>query len=111
MKQQNYLYILSNSRVAAIDKKSGEIKWEVKANQYLSGKTGLTFGQISVEDNKIYIGSTGVLLCLNCKDGSLVWKNELKGWGYHFVSMANAGNEATAAASAIHTATVINASS
>jgi serine protease inhibitor ecotin len=39
-----------------------------------------------------------VLLCLDAKDGSLLWQNTLKGWGYGFVSMANAGNEAAAAA-------------
>lgn len=58
----------------------------------------LSFGQINVEDNKIFIGSSGILLCLSTKDGSLIWKNELKGWGYNFVSLANAGNDSTIAA-------------
>jgi hypothetical protein len=35
---------------------------------------------------------------MRAKDGSLVWKNELKGWGLQFISMANAGNEAAASA-------------
>jgi hypothetical protein len=46
----------------------------------------------------------GILLCLSAKDGALIWKNELKGWGYNFVSMANAGNEAAGAASAAQAA-------
>ena len=98
MKQQNHLFILSNGRVAAINKKDGEIVWEVKLKQYLSNSLSCSIGQISVEGNKIFVGCSGILLCLNTKDGSLVWKNELKGWGYQFVSLANATNEAASAA-------------
>lgn len=111
MKTTPALYILSNGRVAAINKKDGNIIWEVKLKQYLDTKMTLSIGQIAVEDNKIFVGSTGVLLCLNTKDGSLIWKNELKGWGYNFVSMANVTNEAAASATlnAAATATVIAA--
>lgn len=101
--KQTHLFILSNGRVAAINKKDGTIVWEVKLSTYLSSKMSLSFGQISLEDNKLFIGSTGLLLCLDARDGSLVWKNELKGWGYNFVSMANVGNDA-AVAGASHTA-------
>ena len=117
MKQNNSLFILSNGRVACINKKNGEIIWEVKLKQYLTNNVTLSIGQINVEDNKVYIGSSGILLCLNAKDGSLLWKNELKGWGYNFVSMANVGNESAGAAainaanaSMAATTTVITAS-
>ncbi|HSN61786.1 MAG TPA: PQQ-binding-like beta-propeller repeat protein [Ferruginibacter sp.] len=96
--KQNNLFILSNGRVAAINKKNGEVVWEVKLKTYLPGTMTLSIGQINVEDNKIYVGSTGIIICLSTKDGSLIWKNELKGWGYNFVSMANVGNDAAAAA-------------
>ena len=98
MKQKDYLYVLSNGRVAAINKKDGTIVWEVKLKQYLSSKMTLTYGQISAEGDKLFIGATGILVCLSIKDGSLIWKNELKGWGYSFVSMSNANNESAAAA-------------
>jgi outer membrane protein assembly factor BamB len=97
MRQPTALFILSNGRLAAINKKNGEIIWEVKLKQYLNNKLSLTIGQLSVEEDKIYVGCSGILLCLSTKDGSLIWKNELKGWGYNFVSMANAGNEAASA--------------
>jgi outer membrane protein assembly factor BamB len=100
MRQKNALFIFSRGRVAAIDKKTGEIIWEVKIKDYLNRNASFYYGQIVVEDNKVFVGTTGILLCLNAKDGSLIWKNELKGWGYQFVSMANAGNDASAAASA-----------
>lgn len=100
MKKQNHLFILSNGRVAAIDKKLGEIIWEVKLKTYVGSAMMMTFGQIMVEDNKLFIGSSGMLLCLSAKDGSLLWKNELKGWGYNFVSFAGAPNESAIAAAA-----------
>jgi len=103
--KQNHLFILSNGRVAAINKKDGEIIWEIKLRQYLSGSVSYVVGQISVEDNKIFVGVSGIVLCLSTKDGSLIWKNELKGWGFQFVSMANVNeNAAGAAAISAHAA-------
>lgn len=101
MKKMQALFIFSNGRVAAIDKKSGEIIWEIKINDYVKSSGGKYYGQIVVEDNKVFVGTAGILVCLNAQDGALLWKNELKGWGYQFVSMANAGsNDITSAASA-----------
>lgn len=98
MRQHSILYILSNGRVAAINKKDGSIAWEVKLKEYGLSNLAHSVGQITVEDNKIYVGCAGILVCLNTKDGSLIWKNELKGWGFGFVSMANVNNEAAGAA-------------
>jgi len=104
--KQNNLFILSNGRVAAINKKDGQIIWEVKLRQYLSSSSVATaLGQISVEDNKIFVGVSGILLCISAKDGALIWKNELKGWGFAFVSMANVSNDSASAAAINATAT------
>lgn len=101
MKPNNHLYIFSNGRVAAINKKDGQITWEVKLKQYVTNGVSNAVGQISVEDSKIFVGVSGVLLCLSTKDGSLIWKNELKGWGFQFVSLANVNNETAGAAASI----------
>lgn len=93
------LYILSSGRVAAIDKGNGEIVWEVKLKEYAGGAVSHSIGQIALEQGKLYIGCAGILLCLSANDGSLIWKNELKGWGYQFISMANVNNDAAGAAS------------
>lgn len=99
MKTIKVLYILSNGKVAAINKKDGSIVWEIKLKTYVGKSLNYSIGQITVEDDKLYIGVTGILICLNTKDGSLVWLNELKGWGYGFVSIGNAGNESNGAQS------------
>ena len=100
MKTKNNLFIFSNGKVAAIDKKSGNILWEIKIKDYTNQSMRYYYGQITVEDDKIFVGTSGMLLCLSTKDGSLIWKNELKGWGYQFVAIANAGNETASAAAA-----------
>lgn len=96
MRTDNKLFILSNGRVAAIDKKSGEIAWEVKLRQYTKASLSYAVGQIVLEDDKLVIGVSGILFCLSARDGSLIWKNELKGWGYSFISIANANTGAAA---------------
>jgi outer membrane protein assembly factor BamB len=96
--KQNNLFIFSNGKVAAINKKDGSIVWEIKMKQYVKATMSYAVGQISLEGDKLYIGVSGILICLKAKDGSLVWINELKGWGYGFVSMANVNNDGSAAA-------------
>lgn len=98
MKQDGVLFILSNGRVAAINKKDGEIIWEVKLKQYMGAGTSHAIGQIMAEHGKLYVGCAGKMLCLSAKDGSLIWKNELKGWGYQFISIANTNTDAASAA-------------
>jgi outer membrane protein assembly factor BamB len=91
MKQQKYLYIFSNGRIAKINKSNGEIVWEVKLKDY--GLNHVTIGNLKVEEDKIYFGGYGKLICLKEKDGSLIWKNDLKGWGYSYVIFANINND------------------
>lgn len=100
MRKHNYLFILSNGRVAAINKKDGQIVWEVKLKDYIDRSISYAIGQLSAEGDKVFVGCAGVLVCLAAKDGSLVWKNDLKGWGYQFVSLSNASNEVPSAAAA-----------
>lgn len=103
------LYILSNGKVAALNKKDGSIVWEVNLKDYIK-HVSYYMGQITEENGKLYIGISGRVLCLNAKDGSLVWKNELKGWGYNFVSIANTGSEADAAQEAANANAAIGVS-
>ena len=107
MRQKN---ILSNGRVAAIDKKDGQIKWEIKLKDYIGSTASYAVGQLNVEGDNIFIGVSGILVCLSSKDGSFKWKNELKGWGYGFISMANLNNEANATAIAMAASAAIGAS-
>jgi outer membrane protein assembly factor BamB len=98
MKQKQVFFIYSNGRVAAINKTNGEIIWEVKLKAYVKSSIAYAVGSIQVEGDKLYVAVSGIMVCLKAKDGSLVWKNELKGWGYNFVSFCNVANDAQAGA-------------
>ncbi|WP_346236275.1 PQQ-binding-like beta-propeller repeat protein [Niabella insulamsoli] len=91
MRIDNKLFIYSNGRVAALDKKSGDIVWEVKLKEYVKTTTSYAVGQLALEGSKLYVAVSGIVVCLNAENGSLVWKNELKGWGYAFVNMTGEG--------------------
>lgn len=96
----HHLYILSNGRVAAISRHTGEIAWEVKLKNVIGKPMLRAIGQIRLDGDKLYVAVSGHLACLRTHDGGLVWKNELKGWGYQFVSIAGMDSE-DAAASAL----------
>ena len=91
------LFLLSKGKVAAINKKDGTIVWQVTLKDYVKTISSHAIGQIQVEGDKLYIGIYGILVCISAKDGSLIWSNELKGWGFQFVTIANATNETNAA--------------
>ena len=112
MKNSEILYILSNGRVAAINKKDGLIMWEVRLKNYSKSTMVASIGQLHLVGSKLFIGIAGIIICLQAKDGALVWINELKGWGYQFVSMVDASftdNSAIAAIAATNEAAQSNA--
>ena len=92
------LFILSNGKIAAIDKKDGSISWEIEIKDVFKNASYTSFGSIYEEGGKLYVGISGHIFCLSAKDGTLLWKNELKGWGYNHVSIAGADNETQMAA-------------
>lgn len=53
----------------------------------------ITIVSLKVEDDKIYFGGYGKLLCLKEKDSSLIWKNDLKGWGFGYVIFSNTNTD------------------
>lgn len=67
-----HFYIFNNARIAKINKSNGEIVWEVKLKEH--DLSHVTIGSLKVEDDKIYFGGYGKLLCLKEKDSSLIWK-------------------------------------
>lgn len=98
MARKDKLYIFSNGKIAAIEKRDGNIFWEVKIKDIFKKSTYASFGTIYEEEGKLYVGFSGHIICLNAKDGSLLWKNELKGWGYQPISIAGANDDAQVAA-------------
>ncbi len=69
-------------KIVCADANTGEVKWEHRFNVYLSDVPDTRVGWSSVtgdpETGRIYaLGVCGYFVCLNGKDGSVVWKRSL----------------------------------
>ncbi len=82
------LVIGSNGIVAGIDKRTGTIRWQtVLMPGFLGGGVSQDVS-VLVHDCYVYAGCHGALFCLSLRSGQILWKNELKGFGYNDVSLA-----------------------
>jgi outer membrane protein assembly factor BamB len=71
--QDNKFYIATNSRVACLDKASGEILWQTELGGHLH------YGSLLVDDDWIYAAGHKRAACLNRASGALRWQTVLKG--------------------------------
>jgi outer membrane protein assembly factor BamB len=62
---------------------------------------------VQIDGDRIYIGASGVLVCVKESDGSVIWSNPLKGWGFGYVIFANQPQTDAAAAIASASSAVV----
>ncbi len=99
-KHNNLVYIGFNSRVAALDKNTGEIRWDWRARKG-SGYVSL----LLIDDDQLIVSVIGYTYCLNALTGEEKWFNALSGFGSGVASIValnkhNAHDVLVAAASA-----------
>ncbi len=91
----NQIFVGLNRRVLALDRYSGEIAWEWKAPK------GSGFVSVLLDGDRLVVGISGYVYCLDPVYGQVVWENPLKGKGSgitSLVSVAGASPNAQAAA-------------
>ena len=71
----NKLFLGINNHVVCLSKKTGEQLWKTKLKS--SSITNVYY-----ENENVFAYSGGHLYCLTISDGSIVWENPLKGFGY-----------------------------
>jgi len=64
-----------NKQVVALDRFTGEVKWDWKSPK------GSGYPSILLDGDRIIICVSGYTYCLEPTSGSVVWENELKGYG------------------------------
>jgi|ERR1043165_2614510 outer membrane protein assembly factor BamB len=69
------LFQAFNRRVIALDKDDGSIQWQWRA------PSGQYFTAILVEDDRVYVSSSGYTYCLDALTGAEIWHNDLEGLG------------------------------
>jgi outer membrane protein assembly factor BamB len=94
---EDLVYIGFNSRVAAIDRQSGEIVWSWK-----SPKGTSNFVALLLDGDRVIVSVQGYTYCLDPITGQQLWDNPFKGFGYGIPSLASIyGNSGSAAAAAL----------
>lgn len=75
MAMAQLIYIGIRGSVLALQRDSGELIWEAKL-------PGSSFVNLAWDDERVYALSNGEVFCLDAREGSVLWKNPLKGFGY-----------------------------
>ncbi len=90
------VYVGLNRRVIALDRADGHVVWEWKASK------GNGFVSVLLDGDRLMVGVSGYLYCLEPVYGQVVWQNPLKGYGSALCSIVsvNGSSGATAAAAA-----------
>ncbi len=90
------VYVGLNRRVIALDRTDGHVVWEWKASK------GSGFVSLLLDGDRLMVGVSGYITCLDPVYGQVVWENPLKGYGSALSTLVsvNGSSGATAAAAA-----------
>jgi len=92
---EDLVFVGFNKRVLALDRYTGEVKWNWKSPK------GSGFPAILVDGDRIIVSVLGYTYCLEPTTGSVVWENELTGFGTGTPNIASShGNSSQQAAMA-----------
>jgi outer membrane protein assembly factor BamB len=88
MKTTDLMYVGFRKRVAALNRKTGEIVWEWQAS---SGSSYLT---LLVDGDILIVSVDGYMYGLQTSSGRELWSNPMKGFGIGIASLASANGSA-----------------
>lgn len=89
MDLEELVFVGFNSRVAALDKRTGKLAWSWRAP-----KTG--YVTVLYEAGVLLVAVNGYMYGLDPATGALRWSNEMKGFGFGVTSLATVTQSATA---------------
>ncbi|MDB6072859.1 MAG: hypothetical protein JWO89_499 [Verrucomicrobiaceae bacterium] len=88
MKTTDLVYVGFHKRVAALNRKTGEIVWQWQAS---SGSSYLT---LLVDGGMVIVSVDGYMYGLEASSGRELWFNSMKGFGTGVASLASANGSA-----------------
>ncbi|MBC8201187.1 MAG: PQQ-binding-like beta-propeller repeat protein [Planctomycetes bacterium] len=94
-KLADVVFVGFNKQVIALDRYTGEKKWE-----WTSSK-GSGYPTILVDGDRVIVSVQGYTYCLEPTTGALVWENELKGHGTGITCLASIRGNASGAVAQI----------
>ena len=78
-----------NGRVMALNRDTGQIVWE-----WCSPKPRKGFVSVMLDGDRLIVGISGYLYCLEAGSGRLIWQNPFTGYGIGFFSLASVRGQA-----------------
>ncbi|MBI3863513.1 MAG: PQQ-binding-like beta-propeller repeat protein [Planctomycetia bacterium] len=80
------VFVGFNSRVAALNRETGEIVWSWKAT-----KPSMAGGYVTLllDGERLIVSVNGYMYCLHAETGEQLWYNETKGFGTGVASLAS----------------------
>ena len=88
------VYVGFNSRIAALDRRTGELVWEWRS------PSGSGYVSLLCEDGVLFASVDGYTYALDPRNGNLLWENHLPGMGTGVACLATA-RASTAQASGV----------
>jgi outer membrane protein assembly factor BamB len=89
------VFVGFNSRVAALDRQTGELVWSWKCPR------GSGIAALLVDDDRLIVSVQGYTYCLDPASGGEIWSNPLKGMGVGTACLASTRGNTTAQLHAI----------
>ncbi len=77
------IFVGLNRRVIALDRFTGQEVWVWKAPK------GTGFASVFLDGDRLIVGISGYVYCLDPVYGQPVWENSLKGYGHGLMSLAS----------------------
>ena len=97
MNPNDILLLGIKQSVTAICRADGTVLWTTK----LPDGNGGAFISLATDLQRVYAACNGVLHCLELQNGTLVWTNPLKGYGFGIASLCLPGQPATTQTAAV----------
>ncbi len=88
------VYVGLNRRVIALDRNDGHVVWEWKAAK------GTGFVSLLLDGDRLVVGVSGYITCLDPVYGQVVWENPLKGYGSALSTLVSVNGSSQGAAAA-----------
>jgi len=88
MKPEEIILIGVKHSVSAVSKANGSILWTTKLSR---GAAGGDFVTVACDGEHLFAHSGGELYRLDLSTGRVLWKNELRGFGYGLASICIPG--------------------
>jgi outer membrane protein assembly factor BamB len=85
MKPEDLVFVTFSRSVVALDKKSGSTEWAWTIPK------GSGYNALLVDGEQLFVSAAGYMYCLDARTGTLMWRNDLPGFGTGVPSIAVAG--------------------